>query len=86
MEWTQETTWGFIELYENTSLLWDPNHPKYYNKLHKHLPTRSSEQLVDHNAQPVRRNVRRIVRTYTSDRAESRAVTLRQDAEVWTRP
>jgi hypothetical protein len=68
------------------SVLWNPNHPKYYNKLHKHLPTRSSEQLVDHSAQPLRRNARRIVRTYTSGRAEHRAVMLRQIAQVWTRP
>ena len=86
MEWTQENTLGFIELYEKMSVLWDPNHPKYYNKLHKHLPTRSSEQLVDQSAQLVRRNARRIVRTYTSGRAEPRAVTLRQIAQVWTRP
>jgi hypothetical protein len=65
MDCTQENTLGFIELYEETSVLWDPKHPKYYNKLHKHLPTRSSEQLVDHSAQHVRRN-----------RAEPRAVTL----------
>ena len=86
MEWTQDNTLGFIELYEEMSVLWDPNRPKYYNKLHKHLPTRSSEQLVDHSAQPLRRNARRIVRTYTSGRAEHRAVTLRQIAQVWTRP
>jgi hypothetical protein len=36
MEWTQENTAGFIELQEKKSLLWDPNHPKYYNHLHKH--------------------------------------------------
>jgi hypothetical protein len=77
MEWRQENTSGFIELYEKMSVLWNPNHPKYYNKLHKHFPTRSSEHLVDHSAQPVRRNARRIVRTYTSGRAEPRAVTLR---------
>jgi hypothetical protein len=35
VEWTQENTSGFIELYEKMSLLWDPNHPKYYNNLHK---------------------------------------------------
>ena len=75
MEWTEENTLGFIELYETIFVLCDPNHPKYYNKLHKHLPTRSSEQLVDHSAQPVRRNALRIVRTYTSGRAEPRAVT-----------
>jgi hypothetical protein len=39
MEWTRDNTLGFIELYENMSVLWDPNHPKYYNKLHKHLRT-----------------------------------------------
>ena len=60
MEWTEDNTLGFIELYEKMSVLWDPNHPKYYNKLHKHPPTRSSEQPVDHSAQPVRRNARRI--------------------------
>jgi hypothetical protein len=86
MEWTQDSTLGFIELHEEISVLWDPNHPKYYNKLHKHLPTRSSEQLMDHSAQSVRRNARRFVRTYTSGRAEPRAVTLRQIAQVWTRP
>jgi hypothetical protein len=86
MEWTQDNTLGFIELYEKMSVLWDPNHPKYYNKLHKHLPTRSSEQLVDHSTQPVRRNARRFVRTNTSGRTEPRAVTLRQIAQVWTRP
>jgi hypothetical protein len=86
MERTQENTLGFIELYEKMSVLWNPNHPKYYNKLHKHLPTRSSEQLVDHSAQPVRRNARRIVQTYTSGRAKPRAVTLRQIAQVWTWP
>ena len=58
MEWTQENALGFIELYEEMSVLWDPNHPKYYNKLHKHLPTRSSKQEDDHSAQPVRRNSR----------------------------
>jgi hypothetical protein len=36
MEWTQENTSGFIELYLKMSLLWDPNHPKYYDNLHKH--------------------------------------------------
>jgi hypothetical protein len=86
MEWTQENALGFIELYEEMSVLWDPNRPKYYNKLHKHYPTKSSEQLVDHSAQPVRRNARLTVRTYTSGRAEPRAVTLRQIVQVWTRP
>jgi hypothetical protein len=76
MEWTQENTLGFIELYEKMSVLWDLNHPKYYNKLHKHLPTRSSEQLVHHSAQPVCRNACLIVRTYTLGRAEPRAVML----------
>ena len=42
MEWTQENTFGFIELHEKMFVLWDPNHLKYYNKLHKHLPTRNS--------------------------------------------
>ena len=32
-------TLGFIELYEKMSVLWDPNHSKYYNKLHEHIPT-----------------------------------------------
>ena len=36
MEWTKENTLDFIQLYEKTSVLWDPNHPQYYNKLHKH--------------------------------------------------
>ena len=40
---------------------------------------------MDHSAQPILRNARRIVRTYTSGRAEPRAVTLRQNAQVWTR-
>ena len=79
MEWTRENTLGFIELYEKMSVLWDPNHPKYYNKLRKLFHTTAA---VDHSAQPVRRTVR----TYTSGRAEPRAVTLRQVAEVWTRP
>jgi hypothetical protein len=35
-EWTQENTSAFIELHDKISLLWDPNHPKYYNNLHKH--------------------------------------------------
>jgi hypothetical protein len=35
MEWTQENTLGFIQLYEKMSVLWDPNHPQYY-KLQKH--------------------------------------------------
>jgi hypothetical protein len=35
MEWTQESTAGFVGLYEKISLLWDPIHPKYYNNLHK---------------------------------------------------
>ena len=87
MEWTQDNIMGFIELHEKMSFLWDPNHPRYYNKLHKHLPTRRSEQLVDHSAQPFRLNERRFVRTYTAGRAEEpRALTLRQIAEVWTRP
>jgi hypothetical protein len=84
MEWTRENTLGFIELYEKMSVLWNSNYSKYYNKLQKHLPTRSSKQLVDHSAQPVRRNAHRTVRTYTSGRAEPRAVTLRQIAQVWT--
>ena len=63
MEWTQENALGFIELYEEMSVLWDPNHPKYYNKLHKHLLTRSSKQGGDHSAQPVRRNSRCYVAT-----------------------
>jgi 5'(3')-deoxyribonucleotidase len=36
MEWTQDNTLSFTELYEKTSVLWDPNHPKHSNKLHKH--------------------------------------------------
>jgi hypothetical protein len=36
MEWMQENTLGFIELYEKMSVLCDPNHPQYYNKLQKH--------------------------------------------------
>jgi hypothetical protein len=52
MEWTEENTLGFIELYEKMFVLCDPNHPKY-NKLHQHYPNRSSEQLVDHSAQPL---------------------------------
>jgi hypothetical protein len=27
---------AFTELYQKMSVLWDPNHPKCYNKLHKH--------------------------------------------------
>ena len=45
----------------------------------------SSDQLVDHSAQPVHQNARRFVQTQTSGRAEPRAVTLRQIAGVWTR-
>jgi hypothetical protein len=56
----------------------------------RHLATRRGEQLVDDSEQPVRQNTRHLVRTYTSSRAESRAVryavTLRQNAQVWTRP
>jgi hypothetical protein len=36
MEWTQDNILSFFELYEKISVLWDPNHPKYCNKLHKH--------------------------------------------------
>jgi hypothetical protein len=36
MEWTQENTSSFTELYEKMSVLWEPNHPKYYHKLHKY--------------------------------------------------
>jgi hypothetical protein len=32
MEWTEDNTLGFIELYEKMSVPWDLNHPKYYNK------------------------------------------------------
>jgi hypothetical protein len=35
IEWTQDNTLSFTELYEKMSLMWDPNHPKY-NNLHKH--------------------------------------------------
>jgi hypothetical protein len=36
MEWTQENTLGFIQLYEKMSVLWDPNHLHYCNNLQKH--------------------------------------------------
>ena len=36
MEWTQENTLALIALYQKMRVLWDPNHPRYYNKLHKH--------------------------------------------------
>jgi hypothetical protein len=36
MEWTQENTLALIAVYKKMCVLWDPNHPRYYNKLHKH--------------------------------------------------
>jgi len=35
-KWTLENTLAFTELYQKMSVLWDPNHPKSYNKLHKY--------------------------------------------------
>ena len=48
--------------------------------------TRSSEQLVDHSAQPVGQNARHLVRTETSGRAETRAVAFRQNAQSLDAP
>jgi len=36
MDWTQENTLALIALYQKMRVLWDPNHPRYYNKLRKH--------------------------------------------------
>ena len=44
--------------------------------------TRSSEQLVDHSAQPVGQNVRRLVRTETSGPAEPRVVTMQRNGLI----
>lgn len=35
MEWTQENTLHFIELYRRKEVLWNPGHPRYYNKISK---------------------------------------------------
>jgi len=33
MEWNEENTIQFIELYEQKPLLWHAKHPQYYNKI-----------------------------------------------------
>lgn len=33
MEWNEEKTIQFIELYEQKQLLWYAKHPQYYNKI-----------------------------------------------------
>lgn len=33
MEWNEENTIQFIELYEQIPLLWHAKHPQYYNKI-----------------------------------------------------
>jgi hypothetical protein len=35
MEWTQENVIGFIELYKRKEIIWDPKHPKHFNKIKK---------------------------------------------------
>ena len=49
--------------------------PDIITKYTKHLPTMSSEQLVDHSAQPVRRNARRTVQP--TPRVEQNPALLR---------
>jgi hypothetical protein len=36
VEWSKDNKLDLIQSYEKTAVLWDPNHPPYYNKLHKH--------------------------------------------------
>lgn len=35
MEWTEEVVLNFIEIYRGKENLWNPNHPKFYNKVQK---------------------------------------------------
>lgn len=35
MEWTEERTLQFIEVYRSKVILWDTKHPSYYNKIKK---------------------------------------------------
>jgi hypothetical protein len=60
MEWTEENTLGFIELYEKMSVLWDPNHPKYYNKLHNRLKYSVVKPLLKNNERSLISNYRPI--------------------------
>ena len=36
MEWTQDKTLAFNQLYEKMCVLWDPKYSKHYNKLQEH--------------------------------------------------
>jgi hypothetical protein len=45
-KWTLENTLAFIELHQKMSVLWDPNHPKCYNKLHKHGAWKDIEKAM----------------------------------------
>lgn len=35
MEWTREKTLYFIDMYRKKDVLWDPKHPRYFNKICK---------------------------------------------------
>jgi hypothetical protein len=35
VEWTQESAIGYVELYKRKEIIWDPNHPKNFNKIKK---------------------------------------------------
>jgi len=35
MEWTQESVIEFVELYKRKEIIWDPKHPKNFNKIRK---------------------------------------------------
>jgi hypothetical protein len=60
MGWTEENTLGFIELYENMSVLWDQNHPKYYNKLHNRLKYSVVKPLLKYSDRSLISNYRHI--------------------------
>lgn len=36
MEWNEQNTNQFIEIYQSKQILWNVKHPLYYNKMKRH--------------------------------------------------
>jgi hypothetical protein len=47
MEWNNESTLRFTELYKDNPVLWDPTHPKHYNKHSKYDVWEELAKAVD---------------------------------------
>jgi 3-deoxy-D-manno-octulosonic-acid transferase len=47
MEWTQENVIEFTEIYKRKEIIWDPKHPKHFNKIENKMHWRNWEKKMN---------------------------------------